>query len=227
MALRENQAFLNFVEGIKALQKEAEDRGVDLSKAIAYLEKGEASPDLLRIALSELAQKDAEEFKRVAESSGRPMSKKEISETEPRTKYGKIIEEFNFFMVLPTRKKKIEFQKTHWSKEEPLERKTLKEILQEGNKYSAEWAEKVLGAREEFQRTMWDELRKYVELWQSKEGLTPPIREELTHYSELLMQTAGDLAERYGIGRYEIFNPEKDFEWYISKGYVGGNDFRE
>jgi hypothetical protein len=226
LALRENQAFLSFIEKFKSLQEEAGQKGIDISEAINYLEKGEGSPELVRNVLSGLAQKDIGEFKQAVESSSRPLSEQEIMEIESQTKHGKILEEFNFFMGFPGLKKKIETERIAQPQQAPIEGWTMKEILQGRSEYSAEWAKKVLKARKEFQESMWDELRKYVDLWQSKEGLTPQVREEITDSCELLMRKAAKLADQYKIGWHEIFSVEKDFEWYISKDYIEGGDFR-
>lgn len=228
LALRQNEAFLNFVEKIKSSKEDAEQKGIDISQAINYLETGEGGPDLVKKALGDLTQKDIEEFKRAAEHSGSPMSEREIEALGPKTKYGPTLGEFKFFMHLPGLKKKIEAKEAGRPQHPSVERMTVRKILQEGRERSPDWEKKVLQARKEFQESTWDYLRKYVELWQliEKRGsVSADIIEEAIDLCEFLMKKAVSLAEQHQIGRDEIFNSEKYPEWYISKEYVEGGDF--
>jgi len=227
LALRENKAFLNFVDKVKSLQEDVKKKGVDISKAMSYLETGEGAPDLVEQVLVELRQKDIEAFKKAADRSGRPVSEKEIEEIGSKTKHGIILEEFEFFMNLPRLKRRADFKKVAQPQDSLTERMTVKKMLQKGKEYSAEWEAKVLKAREEFQKNMWDHLRQYAEFWKKaeKEGLTPEIREEINDLCEFLTKEALYLSERYEIGRDELFIAEKYPEWYISQDYIKGGDF--
>ena len=228
LALRENEAFLSFVERFKSLQQEAEKEGIDINKAISYLETGQGTPDLVERALSDLRQKDVDRFKQAAESSGRPLSEEEITEIGQKTPYGKILEDFKFFTGLPKMKKKVEAKSVSRSGPEFVGDITLKKILEsksegieQGKKMiSPEWEDKVLDARREFQADMIKELEKYAELWQNQEGLTPEIRKKIGFYMRLLTEKAATLALQHRINLGEIFTPEKDFKWYIGKEYT-------
>ena len=225
LALRENEAFLSFVERFKSLQQEAEKEGIDINKAISYLETGQGTPDLVEKALSDLRQKDVDRFKQAAESSGRPLSEEEITEIGQKTPYGKILEDFKFFTGLPKMKKKVEAKSLSRSGPGPFERVTIKQILREDRERSEEWENKVIKSREEFQRSMWDELREYAGFIREGVERTPEVQEEIDRCIDLLTEKATELSSEAGIGRNEIFSEEKDPDWYISQDYIKGGDF--
>lgn len=223
-ALQENKAFLSFVEKFKSLQQDAEQKGIDISQAINYLEKGEGSPVLVREALSKLAQKDVEGLERAAARSSRPLSDREKAEIEQKTKYGETLEDFNFFMGLPALRKKTEAKNVGLPQESPVARKTVEEILRERSEYSPEREKKAIEAREEFQKSMWDDLREYARLLQEGVERTPEVQEKIDHYIDLLEERAVGLAERYEISRYEIFKPEDHPRRYLDEEYTEGGE---
>lgn len=226
LTLRENQEFLGFVERFKSLQKDAAQKGIDISGAINYLETGEGAPDLVEQALRRLGQEDIEGFKRAAERSGRSLSEEEIAEIEQKIPSGAILKDFNFFMNLPGMKKKIGAESGGRPAKGSPENITLKQILREGRERSEEWEQKVLKARGEFQKSTWDELREYARLVHGEEKSAPEIRETIDYYIDLLRKRAAEVADRNGVGRYEIFDEEKDPELYIDRDYVKGEDFK-
>ena len=225
-ALQENRAFLGFVEEFKSLQQGAEKKGIDISQAINYLEKGEGNPDLVRDVLLRLAQEDIEESKDVAERSGRPLSDRERAGIEAQTKHGKVLQEFNFFMKLPSLKKKIEADNAGASQQTSVEKGVLEKILRAGKEYSEEWIKKILPARKEFQKSMWDELRKYADLLQDGAERTPEVQEKIDYYIDLLTEKAAELAAQHGIARDEIFKVQDPAERYIDEEYIRGDDLR-
>jgi len=237
LALLKNKDYLDFVKKIKSLKYDAAKMGINLEETIKYLETGEGNPDIVRVALSKLIDKDAEEFKSATVRRGSPLSEKEIAEIRSKTKHGKLLGDFEFFMSLPALKRKIEAKKEEIDKssqETITEEKITKEILPErplGEPWVIKWESqpwnlRVVKAREEFQKNMWDTLRIVADFYKRFEHSSLPeeeikeIQDKIDYYVKVLETGAEELANKYKISRGEIYSPEEPFDWYFTKQYL-------
>ena len=116
--------YRDFVKRIKAFEGEARERGVDLTEALRYLETGEGNSSAVRSAFLELRNKETDIDIEKVKKEKLFGSDKELGEfLEKTTKWGKFLEDFDFFMELPRQLEKGDQITKRDEEPEPINKK--------------------------------------------------------------------------------------------------------